>query len=112
MFLITWPWGIHAFHFKSPQALVFLAVLPLLAVVNKQPTGVLVGIVSFSDFGALVQPPTKDKKAATKAIDRLQPERGTNIGGGLEVALDSIYEALDLAPPVLSGSQSGNQSPG
>jgi Ca-activated chloride channel family protein len=73
--------------------------------VNKQPPGIQVGIVSFSDFGALVQPPTKDKKLATKAIDRLQPERGTNIGGGLEVALDSIYEALDLAPPTATTNQ-------
>jgi len=209
MTLLVWPWGIHSFSLQSPEALVFLVVLPILAAayvwmqfrrrryavryasvslvreavgkgpgvrrhipaivylfaltamivglarpegvvstssqrgivvlaidvsgsmlaedvtpnrmdatkkaardfVNKQPSGVQVGIVSFSDFGALVQPPTTDKKAATKAIDRLQPERGTNIGGGLEVALDSVYEALDLAPPLPNGNQNQNQLP-
>ena len=33
MTLLVWPWGIHSFHLQSPGALVFLAVLPLLAAV-------------------------------------------------------------------------------
>jgi Ca-activated chloride channel family protein len=60
--------------------------------VEKQPEGVKIGVVSFSDFGALVAPPNEDRKQALEAIRRLRPQRGTNIGAGLSVALDAIYE--------------------
>ncbi len=72
--------------------------------VSKQPKGIQIGVVSFTDFAALLQPPTRDKKAAIDAIDRLQPQRGTNMGGGLQVALDAIYSALDTAGPGASPS--------
>jgi len=74
--------------------------------VKKQPKGVKIGIVSFSDFGILSAAPTQDKKAVNKAVDRLTPQRGTNIGGGLQAALDAIYEESDAPRP---GAQS--QSP-
>lgn len=67
--------------------------------VERQPKGVKIGVVSFSDFGALVQPPTRDKDAALRAIERLRPQRGTNIGGGLQTALDALYEGSDTARP-------------
>jgi Ca-activated chloride channel homolog len=67
--------------------------------VNRQPRGVKIGVVSFSDFGALVQPPTRDKDDVLAAIDRLRPQRGTNIGGGLQAALDALYEGTDTARP-------------
>ncbi|HEX5369674.1 MAG TPA: VWA domain-containing protein [Dehalococcoidia bacterium] len=68
--------------------------------VNKQPGGVKIGVVSFSDFAALVAPPTEDKKPVLQAISRLRPQRGTNIGAGLQVALDAIYEDQnDGSPP-------------
>ena len=60
--------------------------------VEKQPDGVKIGVVSFSDFAALVAPPTTERKQALEAISRLRPQRGTNIGAGLQVALDAIYE--------------------
>ena len=60
--------------------------------VEKQPKGVKIGVVSFSDFAALVAPPSTDRKQALDAIARLRPQRGTNIGAGLQVALDAIYE--------------------
>lgn len=67
--------------------------------VKKQPKGVQIGIVSFSDFGILSQAPTQDKKAVNKAVERLTPQRGTNIGGGLQAALDAIYEGSDVQRP-------------
>jgi Ca-activated chloride channel family protein len=60
--------------------------------VEKQPKGVKIGIVSFSDFAALVAPPTRDRKPVLDAISRLRPQRGTNIGAGLQVAIDAILE--------------------
>ena len=74
--------------------------------VRKQPRGVQIGIVSFSDFGILSQAPTRDKNAVIKSVDRLTPQRGTNIGGGLQASLDAIYEALDIPRPDTSSSRS------
>jgi Ca-activated chloride channel homolog len=67
--------------------------------VERQPRGVQIGVVSFSDFGALVQAPTREKKPVIDAINRLQPQRGTNMGGGLQAALDAIYEGTDGTRP-------------
>lgn len=63
--------------------------------VKEQPKGVEIGVVSFSDSAALVQTPTTDKNAVLRAIDRLQPQAGTNIGGGLQTALNAIDHAVD-----------------
>ena len=68
--------------------------------VEKQPSGVKVGVVSFSDFAALVAPPDTERQPTLDAIARLRPQRGTNIGAGLQVALDAIYnlqEEADIA---------------
>ena len=72
--------------------------------VDRQPRGVKIGVVSFSDFGALVQAPTRDKDLVQKAIDRLRPQRGTNIGGGLQAALDALYEGSDTPRPTVAPS--------
>lgn len=79
--------------------------------VEKQPRGVKVGAVSFSDFGALVQAPTRDKELVTKAISRLRPQRGTNIGGGLQAALDALYEGSDAPRPSPVGAPTGPGAP-
>jgi Ca-activated chloride channel family protein len=70
------------------------------AFVDKQPPGVRIGVVSFSDNGAVVQAPTNDRAAVLAAINRLQPQRATAIGRGLLSSLDAIFEADDEpAPP-------------
>ena len=78
--------------------------------VDRQPRGVKIGVVSFSDFGALVQAPTRDKELAAKAIDRLRPQRGTNIGGGLQAALDALYDSGEA--PRASPAPAGPGIPG
>ena len=78
--------------------------------VNQQPRGVKIGIVSFSDFGALVQAPTRDRDLVLKAIDRLRPQRGTNIGGGLQVALDAVFEGSDVPRPTVVPGAAGGAS--
>jgi len=65
--------------------------------VEKQPSGVKVGVVSFSDFAALVAPPSTERQPTLDAIARLRPQRGTNIGAGLQVALDAIYNLQEEA---------------
>jgi len=67
-----------------------------LAFVQKQPPGVKVGIVSFSDNAALVQAPTSDKPAVVAAIHRLRTQRGTAIGSGLQTSVEAIFEDANL----------------
>ncbi len=61
--------------------------------VEKQPQGVKIGIVSFSDNAFIVQAPTSDRDAVIAAINRLSPQRGTAIGRGILTSLDAIFES-------------------
>ncbi|HEY7466373.1 MAG TPA: VWA domain-containing protein [Dehalococcoidia bacterium] len=79
--------------------------------VEKQPEGVKIGVVSFSDFGALVAPPNEDRKQALEAIRRLRPQRGTNIGAGLSVALDAIYEDQSAADVPVTNNPAPTPTP-
>ena len=69
--------------------------------VEKQPSGISIGVVVFSDGGISVQPPTDNRDETLTTIDRLVPRRGTSIGNGILVALNTI--AVDAGdPPILS----------
>jgi Ca-activated chloride channel family protein len=80
--------------------------------VEKQPGGVKIGVVSFSDFAALVAPPTTERKQVLEAISRLRPQRGTNIGAGLQVALDAIYEDQADGEAIVTGVATPTPVPG
>ena len=69
------------------------------AFVERQPAGVLIGVVAFSDSGLAVQPPTDDQAAVLAAIKRLTPTRGTSLANGIGAALAAIAAAQDTAPP-------------
>lgn len=71
--------------------------------VDKQPTGISIGVVVFSDGGISVQPPTDNREETLATIDRLVPRRGTSVGNGILVALNTI--AVDAGdPPILNTS--------
>ncbi len=61
------------------------------AFVDKQPEGVRIGVVSFSDNASIVQAPTDDKAEVLAAINRLRSQRSTAIGRGLLTSLDAIF---------------------
>ena len=65
-----------------------------LAFVAEQPPSVLIGVVAFSDTGFATQVPTDDRLAVEAAISRLQPERGTSLGRGIEQALTVVDAAM------------------
>jgi len=70
---------------------------------DQQPTGISIGVVVFSDGGISVQPPTDNREETLATIDRLVPRRGTSIGNGILVALNTI--AVDAGdPPILNAS--------
>lgn len=63
------------------------------AFVERQPASIVIGVVAFSDSGLSVQVPTNDQEAVLAAIGRLQPQRGTSLGEGIHVSLDTIAAA-------------------
>jgi len=65
--------------------------------VKRQPSGVLIGVVAFSDGGISVQAPTDKREATLATIERLVPRRGTSVGNGMLVALNAI--AVDAGDP-------------
>lgn len=60
------------------------------AFVERQPPGVVVGVVAFSDGGLSVQVPTSDQGTVLAAIDRLGPQLGTSLGQGILTSLNAI----------------------
>jgi len=60
------------------------------AFVEKQPSNVLIGVVAFSDGGITVQQPTSERSETLATIDRLVPRRGTSVGNGILVSLNTI----------------------
>ena len=67
-------------------------------IVQRQPPGVVVGLVAFSDAGIAVHAPTSDQADILAAIQRLVPARGTSVGQGLLSALDAIEKAKEDTP--------------
>lgn len=67
-------------------------------IVERQPPGVVVGVVAFSDAGLAVQTPTSDQATVLAAISRLAPSRGTSLGQGILAALGAIAQAESDTP--------------
>ena len=67
--------------------------------VQDQPTNVRVGVVAFSDGGLNVQTPGTNRGDTLATIERLVPRRGTSLGNGILVALNTI--AVDAGDPPL-----------
>jgi Ca-activated chloride channel homolog len=58
--------------------------------VQRQPDSVLVGIVAFGGTGLVTQEATADRTSVLAAIDRLTPQGGTGLAGGLQTALSAV----------------------
>src|SRR5689334_14907306 len=61
--------------------------------VLRQPPTVQIGVVAFSDSGIAVQQPTYNQDDVLAAIRRLDPARGTSLGNGMIVSLDTVANA-------------------
>jgi Ca-activated chloride channel family protein len=82
------------------------------AFVEKQPPGVKIGVVGFSDNAFLIQAPTNQKDAIIAAIDRLVPQRGTAIGSALLTSLDAIFQnAQSEGDPAAQASNQPTPTP-
>ena len=79
--------------------------------VDKQPTSVLIGVVAFSDGGISVQAPTENREETIATIERLVPRRGTSMGNGILVALNTIAVSAGDPPILTTTSMSDGQAP-
>jgi Ca-activated chloride channel family protein len=62
------------------------------AFVTGQKAETQIGIVAFSGFAAVIQPPTTDQNALVGAIRSLTTGRRTAVGSGILTAIDAIAE--------------------
>jgi len=65
--------------------------------VKDQPASIRIGVVAFSDGGLSVQAPNINREGTLATIERLVPRRGTSMGNGMLVALNTI--AVDAGDP-------------
>ena len=64
--------------------------------VAEQPAHTRNGVVAFAGTAQLVQPPTRNREDVVAAIDRFQLQRGTAIGSGIIVSLDTLFPDAGL----------------
>ncbi len=69
--------------------------------IQSQKSSTQIGIVAFSGFAELVQPPTTDQEALQAAVESLTLGRRTAIGSGILQSIDAIAEIdKNVAPSI------------
>ncbi|RTL64590.1 MAG: VWA domain-containing protein [Pseudonocardiaceae bacterium] len=71
--------------------------------VERQPASVRIAVVAFGATGVVTQEPTADRTSAVAAIERLAPQGGTALGGGLQTALGAIVGKQVVVPSEQGG---------
>jgi len=69
-----------------------------LSFINNQDPSIQIGVVAFSGFAEVVQPPTKDKVKLHSAVQSLTLGRGTAIGSGLQKSKELINKMVSTIP--------------
>jgi Ca-activated chloride channel family protein len=83
-----------------------------LSFIQKQQATTQIGIVAFSGYAELIQPPTNDTELLQAAIESLATGRRTAIGSGILKALDAIAEIdPNVAPSWTSSSREPQPTP-
>ncbi len=88
------------------------AEVAALSFIERQKYSTQIGIVAFSGFAELIQPPTTDPEALQAAVESLMTGRRTAIGSAILEALDAIAEIdPNVAPSVPYGSSAVGPTP-
>jgi Ca-activated chloride channel homolog len=77
------------------------------AFIQHQKANTNIGLVAFSGFGEIIQPPTADQEALQAALSSLTVGRRTAIGSGILKALDAIAQVDKSVAPSITSSQPG-----
>lgn len=75
-----------------------------LSFIQRQQATTQIGIVAFSGYAELIQPPTTDSEALQAAVESLATGRRTAIGSGILKALDAIAEIDPAVAPSVTGN--------
>lgn len=81
----------------------------VLSFIDRQDANTQIGIIAFSGFAAIVQPPTTDQNLLRQAVNNLVTARRTAIGSGILKSLDAIAEVNPNISP--STDVPGAQTP-
>src|SRR5512135_1074078 len=73
-----------------------------LSFIQRQQATTQIGIVAFSGYAEVIQPPTADTEALQAAVDSLATGRRTAIGSGILKALDAIAQIDPSVAPSTS----------
>lgn len=80
--------------------------------IERQRPGTQIGVVAFSGYAELVQPPTTDAELLEDAIQGLLTGSRTAIGSGLMKSIDAIAEIdPNVAPSIAVGSSTPKPTP-
>jgi len=68
--------------------------------IEAQPATTRIGLVAFAETALAVQRPTTDREPLLKALERLEPQRGTAVGESILVSLQALFpkEQFELSP--------------
>jgi Ca-activated chloride channel family protein len=75
--------------------------------VDSQPSGTQIGLVAFSGFAAVLEPPTSDRQRLDDAIRSLTTGRRTAIGSGIQSSIDAIAEVDPRVAKVVTDGTPG-----
>ncbi len=80
--------------------------------IQRQKATTQIGLVAFSNFAELVQPPTSNQEALQSAVESLTTGRRTAVGAGIIKALEAIAEIdKSVAPPVTDPNAADQPTP-
>ncbi len=79
--------------------------------IESQKPGTQIGIVAFSGFAELIQPPTTDQNALKSAINSLLTGSRTAVGSGILKSLDAIAEVDPNVAPSVANPSRGEPTP-
>ena len=77
--------------------------------IDNQPRNVRIGVVAFAGGAGVVQAPTLNRSQVLAAIDRFSLQRGTAVGAGILVSLQTIFDDLEI--PLSGGLDAGAGRP-
>ena len=77
------------------------------AFVEGQPAGTQIGLVAFSGFAAVLEPPTSDRQRLVEAIRSLTTGRRTAVGAAIQASIDAIAEVDPAVPQVVTEGRPG-----
>lgn len=69
--------------------------------IERQPHSTQIGLVAFASTAVVVQRPTTNREDLLQAIDRLQIQDGTSVGGAILISLQALFpkEDIDIVDP-------------